>query len=130
MITAEKPGKEKGMQRQWVLESSPHSLQMPHKPCWGRLKAEALALASPSKEPVAGPAGQVEALLPLGEASRLGARKVRKASKCCATPQTQLGSPYGLVCPVWSDVLFFPQKKPEGYILMGASFDFLKSFRK
>lgn len=111
------------MQRQWVLESSPHSLQMPHRPCRGRRKAEVLALASPSKEPEVGPAGQVEALLPLGEASRLGARKVRKASKCCATPQTQLGSAYDLVCPVWSDVLF-SQEKPERHILMGASFDF------
>ena len=69
-----------------------------------------------------GPAGQVEALLPLGEASRLGAGKVRKASKCCATPQTQLGSPYGLVCPVWSDVLFFPQKEARGAYFNGGIF--------
>lgn len=103
------------MQRRWVLESSPHSLQMPHRPCRGRLKAEALALASPSKEPEVGPAGQVGALLPLGEASRLGARKFRKASKCRATPQTQLGSPYGLVCPVWSDVLFSPREARGAY---------------
>ena len=119
MSIAEKPGKEKGMKRQWVLESSPHSLQMPHRPCRGRPKAEVLALASPSKEPEVGLAGQVEALLPLGEANRLGARKVRKASKCCVIPQTQLGSPCGLVCPVWSDVLFFPREARGAYFNVG-----------